>query len=243
VPATMIVLDPETGMVSACLDGTYLTQLRTGAVQGAATELLAKKDAKIGALIGTGGQAQSQLEAMLTVRKLEEVRIFDIDFERANQFAEEMMQQFSVTMRPTKTSQECVEGADIITSVTTSKRATFSAEWVKKGAHINGVGAYTPEMCEIPREIIKAADVVIFDTMDGVLKEAGDFISPLQDGYIQRDSYHGELGQLINEELVGRTSGEQITIFKTVGSAVLDVVVATEIVKKAKENNLGKLIY
>lgn len=243
VPATMIVLDPETGMVSACLDGTYLTQLRTGAVQGAATELLAREDAKIGALIGTGGQAQSQLEAMLTVRKLEEVRIFDIDFDRASQFAEEMMQQFSVTMRPTKTSQECVEGADIITSVTTSKRATFSAEWVKKGAHINGVGAYTPEMCEIPREIIKAADVVIFDTMDGVLKEAGDFISPLQDGYIQRDSYHGELGQLINEELIGRTSGEQITIFKTVGSAVLDVVVATEIVNKAKENNLGKLIY
>ena len=79
--------------------------------------------------------------------------------------------------------------------------------------------------------------------MDGVLKEAGDFISPLQDGYIQRDSYHGELGQLINEELIGRTSGEQITIFKTVGSAVLDVVVATEIVKKAKENNLGKLIF
>ena len=112
----------------------------------------------------------------------------------------------------------------------------------QKGAHINGVGAYTPEMCEIPREIIKAADIVIY-TMDGVLKEAGDFISPLQDGYIQRDSYHGELGQLINEELVGRTSGEQITIFKTVGSAVLDVVVATEIVKKAKENNLGKLIY
>ncbi|HAR0197104.1 TPA: ornithine cyclodeaminase family protein [Enterococcus faecium] len=244
VPATMIVLDPETGMVSACLDGTYLTQLRTGAVQGAATELLAREDAKIGALIGTGGQAQSQLEAMLTVRKLEEVRIFDIDFDRASRFAEEMMQQFSVTMRPTKTSQECVEGADIIiTSVTTSKRATFSAEWVKKGAHINGVGAYTPEMCEIPREIIKAADVVIFDTMDGVLKEAGDFISPLQDGYIQRDSYHGELGQLINEELIGRTSGEQITIFKTVGSAVLDVVVATEIVNKAKENNLGKLIY
>ena len=243
VPATMIVLDPETGMVSACLDGTYLTQLRTGAVQGAATELLAKEDAKIGALIGTGGQAQSQLEAMWTVRKLEEVRIFDIDFDRASQFAEEMMQQFSVTMRPTKTNQECVEGADIITSVTTSKRATFSTEWVKKGAHINGVGAYTPEMCEIPREIIKAADIVIFDTMDGVLKEAGDFISPLQDGYIQRDSYHGELGQLINEELVGRTSGEQITIFKTVGSAVLDVVVATEIVKKAKENNLGKLIY
>lgn len=242
VPATMIVLDSETGMVSACLDGTYLTQLRTGAVQGAATELLAREDAKIGALIGTGGQAQSQLEAMLTVRQLEEVRIFDIDFGRASQFAEEMMQKFSTTMRPTKTSQECVEGADIITSVTTSKSPTFSAEWVKRGAHINGVGAYTPEMCEIPREIIRDADVVIFDTMDGVLEEAGDFISPLQDGFIQRDSYQGELGQLINGELIGRTNEDQITIFKTVGSAVLDVVVAAKIVKKAEESNLGRMI-
>ena len=239
VPATMIVLDPETGIVSACLDGTYLTQLRTGAVQGAATELLARKDAKIGALIGTGGQAQSQLEAMLTVRKLEEVRIFDIDFERASQFAKEMEQTFSVSMRPTKTSQECVEGADIITSVTTSKQPTFSAEWVKKGAHINGVGAYTPEMCEIPRELIKKADVIIFDTMDGVLEEAGDFISPLEDGYVQKEDYHGELGQLVNGKLTGRTSAEQITVFKTVGSAVLDVVVAAEIVKKAKEKQLG----
>lgn len=242
VPATMIMLDPETGIVSACLDGTYLTQLRTGAVQGAATELLARKDAKVGALIGTGGQAQSQLEAMLTVRKLEEVRIFDIDFERANQFAEKMMQQFSVTMHPTKTNQECVEGADIITSVTTSKRPTFSAEWVKKGAHINGVGAYTPEMCEIPREIIKVADVIIFDTMDGVLKEAGDFISPLKDGYIQKESYQGELGQLINGELLGRMNENQITIFKTVGSAALDVLVGMQIVKKAKIRGLGKTL-
>ncbi|KAF1297367.1 ornithine cyclodeaminase family protein [Enterococcus sp. JM4C] len=239
VPATMIVLDPETGIVSACLDGTYLTQLRTGAVQGAATELLSRKDAKIGALIGTGGQATAQLEAMVTVRELEEVRIFDINFERASEFAKEMERQFSVTMRATKTSQECVEGADIITSVTTSKQATFSAEWVKKGAHINGVGAYTPEMCEIPREIIKQADVIIFDTMDGVLEEAGDFITPLKEGYVQESDYQGELGQLVNGTLEGRTNEEQITIFKTVGSAVLDVVVAAEIVKKAQEKQLG----
>ncbi|MGM0123170.1 ornithine cyclodeaminase [Enterococcus sp. AZ194] len=239
VPATMIVLDPKTGMVSACLDGTHLTQLRTGAVQGAATELLSRKEAKIGALIGTGGQAEAQLEAMLTVRALEEVRIFDINFERASAFAKEMSRQFSATIRPTKTSQECVEGADIITSVTTSKQATFSAEWIKKGAHVNGVGAYTPEMCEIPRELVKKADIVIFDTMAGVLEEAGDFISPLKDGYVQRADYHGELGQLVNGELMGRTNDEQITLFKTVGSAVLDVVVAAKIVEKAKDKQLG----
>ncbi|QCT74180.1 ornithine cyclodeaminase family protein [Macrococcoides canis] len=235
VPATMIVMDPETGMVNGIIDGTYLTQLRTGAVQGAATELLARKDAKIGALIGTGGQAESQLEAMLTVRDLEEVRIFDIDYERAQQFAYEMEEKFHVKMIAVETSEACVTDADIITSVTTSKRATFDAQFVKRGAHINGVGAYTKEMCEIPREIIKAADVVIFDTTDGVMKEAGDFITPVEDGYIDKTKYSGELGELINGDIKGRQSDEDITIFKTVGSAVLDVVTASKIIKRYNE--------
>ncbi|QIH75238.1 ornithine cyclodeaminase family protein [Macrococcoides canis] len=235
VPATMIVMDPETGIVNGIIDGTYLTQLRTGAVQGAATELLARKDAKIGALIGTGGQAESQLEAMLTVRDLEEVRIFDIDYERAQQFAYEMEEKFHVKMIAVETSEACVTDADIITSVTTSKRATFDAQFVKRGAHINGVGAYTKEMCEIPREIIKAADVVIFDTTDGVMKEAGDFITPVEDGYIDETKYSGELGELINGDIKGRQSDEDITIFKTVGSAVLDVVTASKIIKRYSE--------
>ncbi|ARQ06210.1 ornithine cyclodeaminase family protein [Macrococcoides canis] len=235
VPATMIVMDPETGMVNGIIDGTYLTQLRTGAGQGAATELLARKDAKIGALIGTGGQAESQLEAMLTVRDLEEVRIFDIDYERAQQFAYEMEEKFHVKMIAVETSEACVTDADIITSVTTSKRATFDAQFVKRGAHINGVGAYTKEMCEIPREIIKAADVVIFDTTDGVMKEAGDFITPVEDGYIDETKYSGELGELINGDIKGRQSDEDITIFKTVGSAVLDVVTASKIIKRYNE--------
>lgn len=239
VPATMVVLDAETGIVNAMLDGTYLTQLRTGAVQGAATELLAKKDATIGALIGTGGQAESQLWAMLTARDLTEVRIFDIDFERASVFAKEMAEKFNVKTIPTQTAKECVEGADIITSVTTSKRPTFSSEWVKKGVHINGVGAYTHDMCEIPREIIKESDLIIFDTMDGVLQEAGDFMQPLEDGYVSKDKYAGELGELGLGKLQGREHDEDITIFKTVGSAVLDVYVAQKMVEQAKEKNIG----
>ncbi|MBO0477634.1 ornithine cyclodeaminase family protein [Vagococcus sp. DIV0080] len=242
VPATMITLDPETGMVDAILDGTYLTQLRTGAVQGAATELLARKDAKIGALIGTGGQAECQLWAMLTARELEEIRIFDIDFERATEFAKHMETVYNVKMIPCETAQKCVEGADVITSVTTSKQPTFSAEWVKEGAHINGVGAYTPEMCEIPKEIIKEAETVIFDTMDGVMQEAGDFIQPVESGYLTANHYRGELGQLVLGDIKGRASEEEITIFKTVGSAVLDVFVASQIVKKAKAKDLGQKI-
>lgn len=242
VPATMVVLDAETGIVKAMMDGTYLTQLRTGAVQGAATELLSSDTAEIGALIGTGGQAEGQLWAMITARPLKEVRIFDIDFDRAESFAKEMSDKFGISVIPAKTAEECVSGADVITSVTTSKRPTFSAEWIKEGAHINGVGAYTPEMCEIPREIIKASDAVIFDTMDGVLQEAGDFIQPLEDGYVDREAYLGELGQLVLGQVEGRKNESDITIFKTVGSAVLDVFVAQKIVEQAEEKALGTTI-
>lgn len=242
VPATMIVLDPETGIVDAILDGTYLTQLRTGAVQGAATELLSREDSKIGALIGTGGQAESQLEAMLTVRDLEEIRIFDIDFNRACQFSNKMKEKFNINIYAVESAKNCVEGADIITSVTTSKKPTFSHEWVKKGAHINGVGSYTKEMCEIPKEIIKKSEVIIFDTNNGVLQEAGDFIKPLEEKYISETHYTGELGELLDNRIKGRRDDNQITIFKTVGSAVLDVFVAGMIVKKAKEMKLGKKI-
>lgn len=247
VPATMINIDSKTGIVNAILDGTYLTQLRTGAVQGAATDILARQDAKIGALIGTGGQGETQAEAMINVRELEEVRVFDIDFERANKFAglmnERFVDQFSTKFIACKTTKETLSNADIITTVTTSKKATFSAEEVKKGAHINGVGAYTPEMCEVPKEIIKQADVVIFDTMDGVLSEAGDFISPLESNYISKNKYNGELGEIINGKITGRTSDKQITIFKTVGTAVLDVVVSDMIVKSAFEKKLGTDYY
>ena len=246
INAVVLVQDPRTGIVTAGLDGTYLTQLRTGAVQGAATELLARQDAEIGALIGTGGQAAAQLEAMLTVRSLKEVRVSCLNFARAEQFAERMnaqlKTQFAAKIVAVKNNEECVRDADIITTVTTATEPTFSAEWVKKGAHINGIGAYLPEMCEIPYQIIQQAEVVIFDTMNGVLKEAGDFITPLQQGLISIDHYNGELGQLVNGDIQGRTDHDQITIFKSVGSAVLDVVVAAKIVAKAQQQHLGQSI-
>ncbi|MDA3978637.1 ornithine cyclodeaminase family protein [Gallibacterium sp. AGMB14963] len=237
--AVMLVLDPKTGIAKAYLDGTYFTQLRTGAVQGAATDLLAKPRAKIGALIGTGGQAPAQLEAMLTVRKLKEVRIYSRDFDHVIKFCREQQSYYDCELIPVKSSEACVTGADIITTVTTAKEATFSAEWVKDGAHINGIGSYTPEMCEIPQGLIRKADLVLFDTMSGVLNEAGDFITPLKKGAVLLHDYDGELGQLINKQVKGRSSSKQITLFKSVGSAVLDVVVANEIVKKAKKRGIG----
>lgn len=243
VPATMVVLDATTGIVNAILEGTYLTQLRTGAVQGLATELLSNSDAKEALLIGTGGQGMSQLEAMLTVRSLKKVFIFDIDKSRSEEFckdaADKFGDQFDAEFESVENMDEILPEVDVITSVTTSRKATFNGELVKDGVHINGVGAYTKEMHEIPEQALTRAQNIFLDTMDGVLAEAGDIITPLENGVISKTDIDGELGQLINGDVKGRQSKTDITVFKTVGTAALDAVVADRIVRLALAKNVG----
>lgn len=233
-------------LFEAVINGTYLTQMRTGAVQGAATDLLARPDAKIAALIGTGGQATSQLEAMLTVRDLEEIRVMDLDKERAKKFAENMQKtfkHFNVKIVAVDKAEIAVKDADIITSVTTSPEATFPHEAIKDGAHVNGVGAFTPEMHEIPAELLARADKIVFDTMEGVLAEAGDIITPLKEKLITKEDFDGVLAELILGKIKGRESDDEITVFKTVGTAVLDVVTGKKNVEKAKAADIGQKVH
>lgn len=243
VPATMVLIDGTTGEVCCILDGTFLTQLRTGAAAGAATDLLARADAQIGAMIGTGGQAITQLEAMLTVRDLKEVRIFDIDLERTQAFVAQMQAEFSnfgTLLRAVETSDEAITDADIITAVTTSNQPVFNGRLVKAGAHINGVGSYLPNMQELDEFIVKRADKVFFDSQEAVLAESGDFIIPLKKGTITADKFTGEIGKVISDTLPGRENPEEITLFKTVGMAVLDVVTAYQIYQRALQQDIGK---
>ena len=244
VPAQVFMIDPQTGEVCAILDGTFVTQLRTGAVQGAATDLLAKKDAKRAVLIGTGGQAAAQLEAMLTVRQLTDVAIYGLDAKKGKQFTEEMKQRFghfSANLYFSQDLDEDIRHADIITSVTTSKEVTFNGELVKPGTHINGVGAYTPEMHEIPSNIVAKADLRVLDTKDGVFAEAGDIIDPINQNLITKQDFY-ELGDLVIDPQKCRQNDQQITLFKTVGTAVLDVYVGYDIYQKAKQKGIGTTI-
>lgn len=243
VPATMVVMDAHTGIVSAILDGTYLTQLRTGAVQGAATDLLAKTTSKIALLIGTGGQAMSQLLAMLTVRPLTKVYVADRDYAKAQDFVNrataQFANQFLVTLEAVPDPNAVVADVDIITCVTTAHDPVFDGRLIQPGTHINGVGAYTPAMHEVPASAIAQADRIFVDTEDGTLAEAGDLLAALHDGQIDRSAITGELGQLVNGDVSGRTTDQEITFFKTVGTAVLDVVVASQIVNRATEQGIG----
>ena len=246
VPATMVLVDAETGMVNSLLDGTYLTRLRTGAISGLATDILSRKDSKIFALFGTGGQAVTQLEAVLTVRKIEEVRVFDVFKERAKEFAAKMTEKFgkkfNVKIIAAESSDKAVENADIITTVTTSKKPVFDANKVKKNVHINGVGSYTPEMQEIPGDILVKANKIFVDTRDGAINESGDLIKPIQSGLIKKEKINGELGEVINGLMKGRENDDEMTFFKTTGSAVLDLVAAQKIYEMAKVKKVGQMV-
>ncbi len=246
VPATMVLVNSETGEVSAILDGTFLTRIRTGAVSGAATDVLARKDSKVFALFGTGGQAETQLEAVLTVRPIELVKVYDLSTERAQAFADKMTAQlggkYAVKIVAAASPAEALQDADIVTTVTTAHRAVFDGKLLKKGAHVNGVGSYTPEMAEVDEYVVTHADKVYVDTRDGAVNESGDLIQPIQKGTFSADKVTGELGEVISGTAVGRESDEELTFFETTGSAVLDLVTAQRIYENAVKLGIGSII-
>ena len=247
VPATMVLLNSATGQVCALMDGTYLTRVRTGAVAGAATEILARRDSRVFALIGTGGQAEGQLEAVLTVRpELERVLVYSRNYEKASAFAEAMEEKFGerfgVTITAAHSSEEAVRDADIITAVTTANSAVFDGTLVKKGVHINAMGSYTPDMAEIGEYIVTHASKIYTDTNEGVISESGDLIQPMEKGSFKESDITGELGRLINGEVPGRESDDELTLFESVGTAVLDIVTAQRIYELAEEMKVGSVI-
>ena len=241
-PAQVLLIDGKTGLVTSVMDGTYVTQLRTGAASGAAFDILAKKDCHIGALIGTGGQAATQLEAMLVARDLKEVRVFDLNYERTSAFAEDMQQRLSsygTSIIAVKNSDEAIDNADLIITVTPSSTPVFDGTKVKNGATISCVGAYQHHMQELdPRALIRASKIY-FDSEDAVLSESGDILLPLEQGIISKEDFTGDLGDVILGKLTGRENDDEIIIFETVGVATQDLVTAKWIYDRAQAAGVG----
>lgn len=241
-PAQVLLIDGKTGIVSATIDGTYLTQLRTGAASGAAFDVLGRKDSKIGAVIGAGDQGATQLAAMLAVRDLEEARVFDIEFERAEAMAAAVKAEYPdcrTTIRAVRTSDEVVDGADLITTVTPSLKPVFNAARIQAGATISCVGSYQPHMQEMDPLILKRAAKLYFDSKDTVLSEAGDILKPLEEGLITEADFTGDLGDVLLGKTAGRESENEIIVFKTVGIGAQDLITAKNIFLKARDAGVG----
>lgn len=242
-PAQVLLVDGATGYVNALLDGTTVTQLRTGAASGVAFGVLGRKDAKKGALIGTGGQAATQLEAMLCVRNLDVVYVFDQNSERTQAFVEEMkrtLKKYPTEILPAKSSDEAIHDADLIITVTPATSPVFDGNKVKRGATVSCVGSYQPQMQEMDPVILKRASKIYFDSEEAVLSEAGDILIPLAEGLITKDDFTGDIGEVLLEKVVGRESEDEIIVFKTVGIGAQDLVTAQKIYECALEKEIGK---
>ncbi len=241
INALVVVLDAETGRPSAVMDGTYLTALRTGAASGAATDLLARHDARVVAIFGAGVQGRTQLEAVCEVRAIEKVWVFDIDQAIAGAYSDEMQMrggriptEIFVASSPT----EAVRDADIICATTTSRNPVFAAPDVRKGTHINAVGGFTPDTQEIPDEIIRKA-LLFVDSREACWAEAGDLIIPRSKGLISEADIRAELGEVVSGTKQGRPDDQAITLFKSVGNAVQDVAVAAMVLDAVAKLGLG----
>jgi len=241
IHALVAVVDAETGRPAAVMDGTYLTALRTGAASGAATDLLARTDARVAAVFGAGVQGRTQLEAVCQVRDIEKAWIYDVSREAAEKYAEEMRRRggrFPGDILVASSSSEAVREADVICTATTARTPVFADADLKAGVHINAIGAFTPEMQEVPEDTIRRARLVV-DSREACWAEAGDLIIPRHKGLISEDDIYAELGEIVARTKRGRESDEEITFFKSVGNAVQDVSVARKVLEEAGRLGLG----
>lgn len=238
--AAVLMLNAETGQPMALMEGGSLTAIRTGAGSGAATDLLARPEASVVAILGSGVQARTQLEAVCTVRKIKEVRVYSPTHEHAVAFAREMRGHGPIPglIRIMSNPETAVRGADIICAATTSSKPVFKSQDVAPGTHINGVGSYTPTMQEVDAETVKRSLVVV-DSREAAWEEAGDLIVPLQAGLISKAHIHAELGEIAAGHKRGRTNPEQLTFFKSVGVAVQDATAGRIALANALEHDLG----
>lgn len=240
--AQVVLIDGKTGIIVAVLDGTYVTQLRTGAASGVAFDALARKDAKVGALIGTGGQAATQLEAMMSVRNLGLIKIYDREAERLNDFVSAMSKElaaYGTKLIAVSSADEAVEDADILVTVTPSNKPVFDASKCKVGITVSCVGSYQPNMQEMDPLILTRASKIYFDSKSAVLEEAGDILIPLNNGIITEKDFTGELGDVLLGKIKGRENDEEIIVFKTVGIGIQDLLTAKAIYEKSVAAGIG----
>ncbi|GAC1564801.1 MAG: ornithine cyclodeaminase [Ktedonobacteraceae bacterium] len=239
--ASVLLLDDATGRTLAVIEGGWLTAMRTGAAAGLATALLARRDAYTLAMFGAGAQAPMQIVAAHTVRPLREVRVVNRDaahFQACVETVRDMLGADCPPIDHVSSAREALAGASLVACATTATSPLFAWDDIAPGAHINAVGAFTPEMCEVDAETLAHARIVV-DQRESAMTEAGDLLQALAAGRVAGPETWSELGEIALGLHPARQSEEEITVFKSVGNAVQDVAVAWRVYARARELKLG----
>jgi ornithine cyclodeaminase len=244
VPVTnglVLVLDPETGVVLGMCCGATLTAIRTGAIAGLATDVLARTDAKLGAVIGAGAQARTQLLAMTAVRELREVRVYAPRADRVAAFVEEMAPQVACELVAVASSREAVADADVVSLATSSSTPVVAGDDLAMGTHINGVGSFRLDMRELDERAVTRCTRIVVDLRESALHEAGELVAAAEVGATSSEQWL-ELGDLLSDPSRGRMQPDDITFFKSVGHAVQDLFAAQRAIANAEALGLGQLL-
>ena len=234
----VLLYETTRGRLIAMVDATAITAIRTAAVSGVATKLLAREDAKRLALIGSGVQANVHLDAMMAVRPISSVRVCSKSIERAEAFAEAVAPRIGIAINATESVQEAVDGADIVCTVTSSPDPILKGEWLAPGVHINAVGSSVPFVRELDGVAVQRARLFV-DRRESAINEAGDFVIAKRERLITDDHILGEIGEVLTGAVRGRNAPDDITLFKSVGLAVEDLAAARHVYDKACKNGAG----
>src|SRR3989449_2957028 len=227
------------GDLLAVIEADYMGQLRTGAASGVATKYLAREDSRVAAIIGAGGQAKTQLEAVAAVRKLESVRAYGRNASKLEKFCSEMSGRLGLPVTPSSSAGEAVRRADVVCTATTSSQPVVSGADLAPGAHINAIGANHAHKRELDDEAIASADVIVVDSVEQSRQEAGDLII----------AFHGDescwtgvkkLSEIVAGKTAGRTSDSEVTLFKSNGIASWDLAAAMKVYAMAREKKIGR---
>jgi ornithine cyclodeaminase len=229
----------ERGNLDAVVEANHLGMMRTGAAGGVAAKWLAREDAKVAGVFGSGWQAHSQIEALAAVRKLERVKVYSRTRDKLEKFCAEMREKTKLDVVPAASAEETVKGSDIVVTITTSATPVFSGDWLAPGTHINAAGSNSLLRREIDEATLRKCDVVVVDSRPTAIKEAGDLLPALEKGRLHAGALV-ELGEVIAGTRAGRTRADQTTLFESQGMAMQDLIIAAELAKIARAQGVGQ---
>lgn len=229
----------RTGDLVALIEADYMGQLRTGAASGVATKYLARENSRVAAILGTGGQARTQLEAIAAVRNLQSARVYGRDAAKRERFSKEMSEKLGFSVESVSSSSEAVHGADILCTATTAANPVVSGADLAPGVHMNAIGANHAHKRELDEDAVESADVIVVDSIEQSRQEAGDLILAFQGDEVCWTGVK-KLSDVVAGKTPGRTSDAEVTLFKSNGIASWDLAVAMKIFALAKANGLGR---
>ncbi|HZD42333.1 MAG TPA: ornithine cyclodeaminase family protein, partial [Terriglobales bacterium] len=236
--ATIMLYSAASGKLIAVMDGTSVTTARTACASAMATRRLANPETPVLGVLGAGVQARAHIRALTRVRKISQVKIFDVVAGNAPRLKDEIEREIGIEIKPVKSAREAVENSDLVVTVTTAKEPILNAAWLKPGVHINAIGSHRPDLREIDAMTMARAKIFV-DSREAVMAECGDILLAIRENAITADSIHAEIGEVLLNKKPGRTSPEEPTLYKAVGIAIQDVATAALVYHKALQQDVG----